>query len=80
MGSLENQLGLTLVKAYRLALMLANKQLCDDIEQWIGKLNLPTLKCKRCGAPLSFFDYHLGQGYCGACYELEDEEDEQLEH
>jgi len=77
MGSLENQLGLTLVKAYRLALMLANKQLCDDIEQWISNLNLPTLKCERCGATLSFFDYHVGQGYCPTCIE---KEDEQLEH
>jgi ribosomal protein L37E len=44
----------------------------------IESLNPPKLPCSRCGRLLSYFDYHLKQGYCDSCTtillnEMEDE-------
>jgi len=76
MTSNEEKVALKLIEALKLAYRLelayrlnANilNSIISEVQQAIENLDLPNQKCKVCGKEISWFEFHMNQGYCGKC-------------
>jgi len=82
MMSNEEKVALKLIEALELAYRLdANilNFIISEVRQAIENLDLPNQKCKVCGKEISWFEFHMNQGYCEDCaWKLAYEEGEEL--
>jgi len=58
-----------LMRAFDLALNDYNLKVALQIEELINSLDLPPLRCDRCGREMSVFEYFRKQGLCDTCME-----------